>query len=295
MLARLAPALFVVVWSTGFIVARFAAPHAAPELVLLARMILTAALLAAVATLRREAWPVGKPFGMQLVAGLLLNGLYLCTSWWAISKGMPAGIMALLGALQPLVVAVASFLFLGERLSRRAWLGLGVGLGGVVLVLGPLLERSAAAVVPWYVVAGSATSILAMAAGTMIQRGALANDGVFVSGAIQNAGGAAIALAATVLLGDFHWDNSPALWGALIWSVVMLSAGALTLLVWMTRRQGATRVSILLLLVPPLAALEAWLLFGERLGVLQLLGFCLALGGVLLARTASRAVAPEPA
>jgi drug/metabolite transporter (DMT)-like permease len=284
MLARIAPALFVLIWSTGFVVARWAVPHAAPQLILMARMALTAALMGGIALASRDRWPRGRRLGLHLLAGAMLNGIYLCTSWWAIGRGMPAGIMSLLGALQPLVVAVGSFLFLRERLPMKGWTGLGIGLAGVAMVLAPLLGHGLQASVPAYVVAGAVASILAMAVGTMIQSGSLAEDGIWVSSSVQNAAGGLIALSATVAQGNYRWDNSPALWLALAWSVLMLSAGALSLLVWMTRHQGATRVSVLLLLVPPLAALEARFLFGEHLTTIQLLGFALALGGVLLAR-----------
>lgn len=284
MLARFAPALFVIIWSSGFVVARWAVPHAAPQLILLARMALTATLMGGIALATRDRWPRGRRLALHLLAGAMLNGVYLCTSWWAIGRGMPAGVMSLLGALQPLVVAVGSFLFLRERLPALGWAGLGIGLTGVVMVLTPLLGTGFSASVPVYVVAGAVASILAMAAGTMIQSGSLAQDGIWVSSSVQNTAGAAVALVATVGQDDYRWDGSPPLWLALAWSVLMLSAAALSLLVWMTRHQGATRVSVLLLLVPPLAALEARFLFAEHLTTLQLMGFALALGGVLLAR-----------
>lgn len=295
MLARAAPIFFVLIWSSGFVVARGAAPHAAPELFLLVRMALTTLLMGAIAVALRERAPRGKRLGLHLAAGALLNGGYLCTSWWVISRGLPAGVMALLGALQPLVVAVASFLLLRERLPGRGWTGLAVGFAGVVLVLTPLLGRGLGLHVPAFVIASAMLAVVAMAAGTMIQRGSLAQDGVCVSSAVQNVGGAAVALVATLALGDYRWDNSPVLWLTLAWSVLLLSAAALSLLVWMTRRQGATRVSVLLLLTPPLAAIEAWLLFGERLIWVQLIGFALALGGVLLARAPSQKTIREPA
>jgi drug/metabolite transporter (DMT)-like permease len=295
MLARIAPALFVLIWSSGFVVARWAVPHAAPELILLARMVLTSALMGAIALYTRASWPRGRRLAMHLLAGALLNGVYLCTSWWAIERHMPAGVMSLLGALQPLVVAVGSFFVLKERLPIRGWAGLGVGLIGVAMVLTPLLGHSLGAPVPGYVVAGAVSAILAMSAGVMIQRGQLSQDNLMVSSSIQNIGGAAVALLATLMLGEYRWDNSPTLWAGVIWSVLMLSAAALSLLVWMTRSQGATRVSLLLLLVPPLTAVETWILFGEHLVALQILGFGLALGGVLLARAASKPSAVQAA
>jgi drug/metabolite transporter (DMT)-like permease len=279
-----APFLFVFLWSSGFIVARAAVPHAAPELILAARMLLSAGLLGALAAYGGEQLPRGRRLALHLLAGALLNGLYLCTSWWAIQRGMPAGVMALLGALQPLMVAIASFGLFGERLGWRAWAGLAIGLAGVVLVLAPLLTQGSHAPVAPFVAAGAVAAILAMAAGTMIQRGSIGGDPMRVSGAVQNLGGAAIAILAALALGDYRWDNSLPLWLGLGWSVIGLSVGALSLLVWMTRQQGATGVSVLLLLVPPLAAVEAWIMFAERLVVAQIVGFVLALGGVLLAR-----------
>jgi drug/metabolite transporter (DMT)-like permease len=109
-------------------------------------------------------------------------------------------------------------------------------------------------------------------------------------------GGALVAIAATLLIGEYRWDGAPILWLGLGWSVLGLSAAGLSLLVWLVRHQGATRMSMLLLLVPPLAAIEAWILFGERLGPVQLLGFALALGGVLIGRSQGRkAEVVEPA
>jgi drug/metabolite transporter (DMT)-like permease len=295
MLHRVAPALFVLIWSSGFVTARLAVPHAAPQLILLARMTLTAALMGAAAWVARDRLPRGKQLGLHLLAGGLLNGVYLCASWWAVQRGMPAGVMSLLGALQPLVVAVGAFLFLGERLPGRAWSGLAIGLVGVALVLAPLLDVGLSRAVPAYVVVIAAASIVAMAAGTMIQSSSLARDGIWISSAVQNLGGTLVAVVATLAQGDARWDGSPALWLSLAWSVLMLSAAALSLLVWMTRHQGATRVSVLLLLVPPLAAIEARFLFGEHLSAVQLVGFALALGGVLLARARRTLPPAEPA
>lgn len=286
-MSKIAPILFVLIWSSGFVVARATTPHAAPELVLAIRMLLSAALLGGLAARAGERLPQGGRLAVHLLAGALLNGVYLCTSWWAIQRGLPAGVMALLGALQPLVVAVASFGLLGERLSARAWTGLGIGLTGVGLVLAPLLLHGERAAIPLFVPLAAVASILAMAAGTMIQRGAISGDPMRVSGAVQNFGGAVVAASATVMLADYRWDGAYELWLGLGWSVIGLSVGALSLLVWMTRNQGATRVSILLLLVPPLAAVQAWLLFDERLSAIQLAGFVLALGGVIIARMKS--------
>lgn len=288
MLALAASILFVLIWSTGFIVARAVVPHATPDLVLAVRMLLTTLLLAALAAHARQALPKGRRLALHLAAGILMHGLYLSLGWWAVSRGMPAGIMALLGSLQPLMVAVASVPLLGERLPGRAWTGLFVAIFGVACVLAPAIGRAGVGAITFAPVAAGLTGIICMAGGTLIQRGTIATDGIWISGAVQNAGGAMVMVAAVLIGGDWRWDGAPMLWAGLAWSVLGLSAGGLSLLVWLVRHQGATRMSMLLLLVPPLAAIEGWLLFGERLAALQIAGFALALGGVLLGRSSAR-------
>jgi len=295
MFGLIASILFVLIWSTGFIVARAVVPHGAPELILAVRLTITTLLLGGAALYARQGWPIGRRLGLHLAAGAMLHGLYLTVSWWAVSHGMPAGIMSLLGATQPLMVAVASVALLGERLPGRSWAGLAIAIGGVVCVLLPALERTGAGSISLIPAAAGLFAVIAMTGGTLIQRGQIAGDPILMSGAVQNLGGALVAIAATLIVGEWRWDNHPTLWIGLTWSVLGLSAGGLSLLVWLVRHQGPTRMSMLLLLVPPLAAIEAWLLFGERLGPVQLVGFALALGGVLLGRSqGKKAVAVEP-
>jgi drug/metabolite transporter (DMT)-like permease len=296
MIALAASLLFVLIWSTGFIVARGTVPHGAPELILSIRLTLTAVLLGMIALGAGQTAPRGKRLRLHLLAGAMLHGIYLTVSWWAVYHGMPAGIMALLGALQPLMVAVASVFLLGERLLKRAWVGLAIAIAGVTCVLLPAIERSGAGGIPIIPVIAGLVAVIAMTGGTLVQRGAIAGDGIWISGAVQNAGGALVTIAAALTIGEMRWDNAPLLWLGLGWSVLGLSAGGLSLLIWLVRRQGPTRMSMLLLLVPPLAAVEAWLLFGERLGPIQLIGFALALVGVLLGRSqGKREMVSEPA
>ncbi|RJG56827.1 DMT family transporter [Sphingobium terrigena] len=297
MLAFAASALFVLIWSTGFIVARAVVPHGAPELVLAIRMTLVALLLCGAALYARQSFPTGRRLGLHLAAGAMLHGVYLTVSWWAVSRGMPAGVMSLLGSLQPLMVAVASVALLGDRLPRRTWAGLAIAIIGVACVLQPAIARTGTGSITVGLAIAGIVAIIAMTGGTLIQRGGLADDPILVSGGVQNIGGALVAIIATLIVGEWRWDNDPLLWAALGWSVLGLSAAGLSLLVWLVRHQGPTAMSMLLLLVPPLAAIEAWLLFGERLGPVQLIGFALALGGVLLGRSApaKKADLTEPA
>ena len=296
MIAFAASILFVLLWSTGFVVARATVPLGAPELILSVRLVIVSLLLGAIAFHARQSLPRGKRLLQHLAAGAMLHGVYLTVSWWAILRGLPAGIMSLLGALQPLIVAVASVFLLGDRLLGRAWAGLAVAIAGVACVLLPAIERSGTDSVPAAAAVAGLVAVIGMAGGTLIQRGAISGDGIWISGAVQNAGGALIAVMATLIIGDFRWTNALPLWTGLAWSVFVLSAGGLSLLVWLVRTQGATRMSMLLLLVPPLAAVEAWALFGERLAPVQLAGFALALFGVLLGRSqGKREAVSEPA
>ncbi|MBH1992868.1 MAG: DMT family transporter [Sphingomonadaceae bacterium] len=297
MLALAASALFVLIWSTGFIVTRAVVPHGAPELILAIRLTLTTLLLGGAALCARQAFPRGRRLALHLGAGAMLHGVYLTVSWWAVNNGMPAGIMSLLGATQPLMVAVASVALLGERLPTRAWGGLAIAIAGVACVLLPAITRSGAGSISLIPAVAGIVAVIGMTGGTLIQRGAIAGDPILMSGAVQNFGGALVATVATLIVGQWYWDNDPILWMGLGWSVLGLSAAGLSLLVWLVRHQGPSAMSMLLLLVPPLAAIEAWLLFGERLGPVQLIGFALALGGVLLARSRGkpRAEVVEPA
>ena len=285
MLSTLAPALFVLAWSTGFIVARAVTSHADVQLFLLCRFVTVALLFGIVATAAKVPWPPRRRALQHLGVGAVMMGTYLSLSFWAIAQGLPAGIMALLGALQPLLTA-AIMLARGRGPSSPAvWWGLLVGLSGVVLVLLPRLENSHFAIANFANLAG-VLAIAALTLGTLGQKH-LAHDDLRVSGCLQNLGAGLVALLAVAAIGAAHWDGSPALWGLFAWSVLVTSVLAQGLLMWMMRRGAATYVTALMLLVPPVAALLAYELFHETLSWLQLIGFALALAGVVLARRAN--------
>ncbi|HMA12244.1 MAG TPA: DMT family transporter [Steroidobacteraceae bacterium] len=285
MLRFLIPGLFVLIWSSGFIVGKAAVPHADLQRYLLARFALTALVMAIAALPARAAWPRGRQIGLHLVAGVLMQGVYLCASYWAIQRGLPAGVMALLGALQPVFTA----LFLatrGESLPVRTWIGLCVGFAGVALVLEPRLAGQGTGSLTFLTVAAALFSVIGITAGALFQK-KLAGTDLRTAACIQNIGGALVAILMVQLVGTDHWDNAPALWGALAWAVLVASVIGTTLLMWMMRHGEATHVTALMLLAPPLAAVLAYLFFNETLLPLQLVGFALALGGVLLARSSS--------
>jgi len=293
MLAALAPAVFVVLWSTGFVVARAIAPYADPNLFLLARFAGTAALFAAAALFARAPWPRSREVGKHLIAGALLQGVYLGAGYWAVAQGLSAGVMALLGALQPLLTAAVAARLFGERLSQRRWVGMSVGLAGVVLVLMPKLQAAVHGAPsahdhasPLLVVVVAVMAVGSITAGTLYQKTSLSQADIRSASAIQNAGAAIVAALLALALGEHRWTASATLWISLAWGITMLSGAGVTLLVWMVRHGDAARATALLFLAPPLAALESWLMFGEVLLPVQIAGFGVALAGVLIARRA---------
>lgn len=296
MVSLLAAPVFVFLWSTGFIVARAITPYVDPNMYLLARFCGTTLLFIAIAIFTRASWPKGRDIGKHLFAGALLQGVYLGSGYWAVAQGLGAGIMALLGALQPLLTAAIAARLFGEKLSRQAWGGLVLGLIGVALVLAPKIVANGANsahvghAMPghapqWLVVTIAVLAVVAITAGTLYQKTSLARADIRSASALQNAGAAIVALTLVLALGEHRFIPSTTTWLSLAWGIVMLSGVATTLLVWMVRRGDASRATALLFLAPPLAALESYLAFGETLNAVQLSGFAVALAGVLLARS----------
>jgi drug/metabolite transporter (DMT)-like permease len=279
----LAPVLFVLIWSSGFIVAKAVKPHADLQLFIFVRLALTSLVMGIAAMAVRATWPRGKQFGVHLVAGSLMNGVYLCASYWAITQGMAAGVMALLGALQPVFTALY-LAALGTRLGRRTWTGLFIGFAGVALVLAPKLASTGAGSLTVLSVASALFSVVAVTAGALVQKYLSATD-IRAAASVQNLGGAAIAIVVTALVSTYQWDNTPMLYVGLVWAVIVPSVIGVSLLMWMMRHGEATKVTALILLAPPLAAIQAYFFFHETLMPLQFIGFAMALGGVLLARS----------
>jgi drug/metabolite transporter (DMT)-like permease len=279
------PVIFVLIWSTGFIVAKAVAPHADLQLYLAARFAFTALIMGLAALAVGAEWPRGKGWGTHLAAGVLMQGIYLCASYWAIGHGMAAGVMALLGALQPLFTALYLAAATRARLGTGTWVGLLVGFAGVACVLAPKLAATGAGSLTVLSTLAALLSVIAITAGALVQKW-LPRVDLRSAACVQNAGGALTAVLMTVFVGSTQWDNTAILWGALAWAVLVPSVVGTTLLMWMMRHGEATKVTALLLLAPPLAAIQAYLLFDETLTPVQFVGFALALIGVLLARSA---------
>jgi drug/metabolite transporter (DMT)-like permease len=275
------PALFVVLWSTGFLGARLGLPHAGPLTFLALRFGLAAGLLALVALATRAPWP-RRPaeIGHYAAAGLLVHAVYLGGVFVGISLGVEAGVSALIVGLQPLLTAALAGTLLGERVAPRQWAGLGLGLLGVALVLARKLGQG-----PGDALGALAcvVALLGITAGTLYQKRFCAGMDLRTGGVVQfAAAGLATALPA-LLFEDNRIDWTGGFVSALLWLVLVLSLGAVSLLYVLIRRGAASRVASLFFLVPPCTALIAWPLFGETLGLLALVGMALTAAGVALA------------
>jgi drug/metabolite transporter (DMT)-like permease len=280
-LARLAPPLFVVIWATGFVVARIVAPYAEPLTFLLVRYLLAIAVLAGLVLAAGLPWPrTGREWGSALVAGILLHGLYLGGVFWAVRHGLPAGISALVAGLQPLVTGALAGPLLRETVSRRRWAGIAIGFAGAVLVVAPKLDDGG---VPPLALGVCVLGMLAITVGTIWQKRSGSTLDLRVNAAIQFMGAAAVTLPLVLLLEEGHMDPTVPLIGALAWAVFGLSIGAIGLLLFLIRQGAVVGVATLLYLVPPVAALMAFGLFGETLSLVQLAGMALAALGVAVA------------
>jgi drug/metabolite transporter (DMT)-like permease len=274
------PALFVVLWSTGFIGAKLGLPYAAPLTFLALRFWLAAGLLVLLALATRAPWPRKAEMRHYAVAGLLVHALYLGGVFVGISLGVEAGVSAMIVSVQPLLVAAFAGLALGERVTPRQWAGLALGLLGVVLILARKLGHGLGDALG---VLACIAALLGMTAGTLYQKRHCAGMDLRTGNVVQFAASGL----ATGLLALLFEDNRIVWSGefvfALLWLVLVLSLGAISLLYVLIRRGAASRVSGLFFLVPPCTALIAWPLFGETLGPMALLGMALTVAGVAMA------------
>lgn len=279
---RFIPASFVVLWATGFIGARYAMPWAEPFTFLAVRFVLAAILLAVLTTVLGSRKASRAEACHAAVAGVLMHGVYLGAVFWAIHRGMPAGFSALIVGLQPLITAVLAGKFLGEAILPRHWTGLAVGLVGVVIVLWPKLGAVGGGVTAATLTA-SLVSVLAMSAGTVWQK-RFASGGDLVTATMwQYVGGAALMVLASLAFETRTVTINGELIFAMAWLVLVLSIGAIFLLMVMIRDGEMSKVASLFYLVPAVTAVIAWALFGEHLNLLQIVGMAIATLGVGLA------------
>ncbi len=285
-LIRAAPLTFALLWSLGFIVAKYAAPYAEPFTFLTARFGLAALILVVIALAMRAPWPTSAGgIVHSLVAGMLMHGGYLGGVWWAIFAGLPAGIAGLLTAAQPLLTALLATPLLGERVGWRQWAGIGAGFAGIVLVLTPRLvgvDPAALAGVAMPLIVATA-GIVSVTLGTFYQKYFVARTDLRTGTCLQYLGALAMMAPLALLTESMRFDPTASLFIALAVSVLLMSIGAIALLLMMIRHGEVSRVAALIYLVPPLTAIEAFLFFGESLSAVQIVGMVVTAAGVWLA------------
>jgi drug/metabolite transporter (DMT)-like permease len=274
------PAVFVLIWSTGFIVARYGMPHAPPLGFLSVRYALSVLAFGVWIAFVRAVWPRGRAQWMHLAAtGVLMHAGYLGGVWAAVKIGIGAGTVALIVGLQPVLTAVWLSLTQGvHSIARRQWLGLLLGLGGLMLVVG---HKLGVGEITGFNLALAVLALLSITVGTLYQKRFVAPCDVRTANAVQ----LAAAFVVTAPLAWFEsgtWDLHAELVGAMAWSVFVLTLGGSSMLYLLIQRGAAAKVTSLLYLVPPCTAVMAWLLFNEPLSAQVLAGMALTAVGVAL-------------
>ena len=274
-----APALFVLLWSTGFIGARYGLPYIEPLTFLAVRMVFAVVIMAGIALAGGARWPDANEVGHSLVAGSLVHGLCLGGVFTAISQGVPAGISALVLGLQPIMTSTLANRFTGENVTRLQWVGLALGLVGVLLVLHDRNIMLAGSVLGWV---ASFSSLIGITLGTLYQKRYCGDIDWRTGNLIQYAGaGVLFTLGAFAFeTREIHWTGE--LIFAMAWLVLVLSVAAVGLMYWLIRRSPATGFASLFYLVPVVTAFFAFILFDERLDSISMLGMVICTGGVAL-------------
>jgi drug/metabolite transporter (DMT)-like permease len=276
-----AAALFVAIWSTGFIVAAAIREHTDPNLFLSVRFSACALIFCGLTVALSLHWPDRHTALKLLAIGGLMQGLYLGASFWAVGEGLQPGVMALFGSLQPPLTALLAARWFNETTSPLNRTGLALGVIGVSLAAWP-----AGGINPTsgMLIVAASTSVAAITTGTLLQKTSIASIHLVPSSALQNIGATLIVVALAVVLGESRFAINSTSIAALLYAVLVLSVGGATLLLWMVRQGSATQTTSLLFLAPPLAAILAWWLFDDDLSARQLAGFAIAMAGVWLAR-----------
>lgn len=287
------PAVFVLIWSTGFIVAKFGLPFAPPLTFLAIRYFLSIVCFGVWVALARAAWPRGRQQWLHLaVTGVLMHAGYLGGVWVAVKAGMGSGLAALIVGLQPVLTALWVSLVAsndsdqnGPKVTPRQWLGLGLGLGGLLLVVSR--KFGSGHEVTALTLGATVVALLSITAGTLYQKRFVQATDVRSANAIQLGAALLVTLPLTLLEPEaITWN--PSFIGAMAWSVLALTLGGSSLLYLLIQRGAATAVTSLLYLVPPTTALMAWVLFDELITTSTIVGTALTALGVSLVVRAAR-------
>lgn len=280
-LARVAPAIFVALWSTGFVVARYATTDAGPLTFLCVRMFIAAGLLWLIATAMRAPRMARSDWSAATIVGVFMHAIYLGGVFVAIDLGLPSGLSALIAGLHPVATSVAARIFLREQLSRKQIIGVFLGLVGVCAVVVEKLDAADGGVTTGAMIA-MMVSIFGLTVGTLVQR-AFGKDMPLLRGtATQYLASGVVLAVASGFSESWRFEITGNTVFSMLWAVVVLSLGAVLLMMTLLARHTAAKVSSLFFLTPALSTIEGAVLFDERLGALALVGLVIAIFGVRL-------------
>ena len=270
--------IFVLIWSTGFVIARLAMPYVEPATFLFWRFSGVLVAMTALSLVWEITWPSWSQIKHIAIAGMMLQFGYLLGVWFAVRLGMGAGLAAIIVGLQPIVTAWFAA-WISEKVTTRQWIGLGFGFAGVALVVAEKIGFDHIPVVS-YVLAFIA--LLSITFGTLYQKKYCPVFDLRAGSSIQFGVSSVLCFICMYLFesGEMVWNASVV--GALLWAIFPLSIGSISLLFMMIRKGAATKVTSLLYLTPPTTALMAWLLFDEPFTLLMAIGLCLTMTGVIL-------------
>lgn len=277
----------MLLWSTGFIVARYATNDSEPLTFLTIRMAISALVLLGVA-MAMSAPPIDRSEARwAAIVGVGLHALYLGGVFVAISWGLPSGVSALIAGLHPVVTSVAARYALDERLRPIQWVGVGLGFAGVVAVVIDRLDAGVSGITAGALIA-MVVSVAGITSGTLVQRAKGATMPLLRGTAVQYASSAAVLLVPAVLWERFAFTVTWQFVLSMAWSVLVMSLAAVLLMLWLLQREAAASVTSLFFLTPALSTIEAAILFDERLGALAVVGLVVSLVGVALTTRSAR-------
>ena len=280
-LARVAPAIFVALWSTGFVVARYATTDAGPLTFLCVRMFIAAGLLWLIATGLRAPRMARSDWSAATIVGIFMHAIYLGGVFVAIDLGLPSGLSALIAGLHPVATSVAARVFLREQLSRKQIVGVFLGLVGVCAVVIEKLDATDSGVTTGAMIA-MMVSIFGLTVGTLVQR-AFGKEMPLLRGtATQYLASGVVLAVASGFSESWRFEITSNTVFSMLWAVFVLSLGAVLLMMTLLARHTAAKVSSLFFLTPALSTIEGAILFDERLGALALVGLVIAIFGVSL-------------
>ena len=279
-LIALIPFVFVLLWSTGFVGAKYGLPHIEPFFMLALRFGIAIAVFAAIAVvLRNRPLPARQALGQMLV-GCLLHAAYLGGVFFAIKSGLPAGIVAVIVGIQPILTAIFGRIWLAQEVNGRQTFGLVLGFAGIALVVGGAAGFGEATNWPGLIASGVA--LVGISAGTIVQKQIGADTPILVGTMYQYIGAGVAMTALTFFVETQTVDFQPSLIAAMLWLVFGLSVSATLLLMLMVRQGEVSKVASYFYLVPPVTVLETWYLFGEKLSSVTILGGILTVIAVYL-------------